>query len=181
MDLNRLWTKVSEKLGIGVAARVEEHGKYRTTWTVRKYVDDAAFAAGRSFATDVIEGNLLLNEGITRLLNLLIGGGGTVFSNANAFIGVGDSTTAESASQTGLSASTNKLYKAMQSGYPQISAQTVTFRAQFTGSEANFAWNEFTVSNGNSDASENLNRKVAPNGTKANGQTWTVDVAITWS
>src|SRR3972149_69403 len=61
----------------------------------------------------LIEGNLLLNEGITALQNLLIGAAETAFNNANSYLGVGDSSTAASAGQTGLQASTNKLYKAM--------------------------------------------------------------------
>lgn len=158
---------------------VKEKVGYKTKWTIRRFADDAAFARGKPFSTSEIDGNLLLDEGVTRLLNLLVGAGGTVYSNANSYIGVGDSSTAESKTQTGLSASTNKLYKAMVATYPQVSAQTVTFRSQFTGSEANFSWNEFTVANGNSDAAENLNRKVSSQGTKASGQTWTVDLAIT--
>lgn len=125
------------------------------------------------------EDNLLLNEGITRLLNLLIGGGGVTFANANAYLGVGDSSTAASATQTGLQAATNKLYKVMDATYPSISNQTVTWQSTFQSTDANFAWNEFTVANGSSDASENLNRKVSAQGTKASGQVWTLQLAVT--
>lgn len=155
--------------------------KYQPKWILRKYEDDAAYSAGKPFDVQEIDGNLLLNEGITALLNLLTGAAETAFSNANAFIGVGDSATAEAAAQTGLQASTNKLYKAMEAGYPQIAGQTVTFRAVFAGGEANFSWNEFTVASGNSDAADNLNRKVSAQGTKASGQTWTLDLEITFS
>lgn len=154
--------------------------KYQTHWTIRKYASDADFEAGKPFHTAEIDGNLLLNEGIGELLDILCGlGTPTAFSNANAYIGVGDSSTAESAAHTGLQASTNKLYKAMQASYPSRSGQTVTFRAVFTSAEANYAWNEFTIANGNSDAAKNLNRKVSAQGTKAAGQTWTVDVSVT--
>ena len=129
----------------------------------------------------LIEGNLLLNEGITALQNLLIGAAETAFNNANSYLGVGDSSTAASAGQTGLQASTNKLYKAMETSYPTISSQTTTWRSVFGSSEANFAWNEFTVASGNSDAADNLNRKVSAEGTKASGQVWTLDLAVTWS
>jgi hypothetical protein len=128
-----------------------------------------------------IEGNLLLNEGIGLLLDLLIGAGGTVYSNANARIGVGDSNTAESAAQTGLQAATNKTYKAMEATYPQRSGQTLTFRSVFASGDANYAWNEFTVVNAATDTGANLNRKVSAQGTKASGQTWTLDVSITIS
>ncbi len=66
-------------------------------------------------------------------------------------------------------------------GYPSRSSQTVTWRSVFGSSEANFSWNEFTVANGNSDSADNLNRKVDAQGTKASGQTWTLDLSITLS
>ena len=155
---------------------MKDQMRYQTRWTIRRYADDAAFKQDKPTNQAVIEGNLLLNEGITALQNLLIGAAET-----NAYIGVGDSATAESASQTGLQAATNKAYRGMESGYPQISAQKTTWRAVFDGATANFAWNEFSVANGNSDAAANLNRKVSAQGTKAGGQTWTVDLEITWS
>ena len=154
---------------------------YRTHWTIRKYADDEALARDEPYEVSEIHGNLLLNEGITALANLLTGAAETAYNNANTYIGVGDSATAASASQTGLQASSNKTYKGMQATYPLISSQTITWRAQFTTSEANYAWNEFTVANGNSDSGDNLNRVVSAQGTKSSGQTWTVDVAITFS
>jgi hypothetical protein len=67
----------------------------------------------------------------------------------------------------------------MDASYPQRSNQTVTWRSTFASGDANYAWNEFTVANGNSDAATNLNRKVSAQGTKTTGQTWVVDIAIT--
>lgn len=154
---------------------------YTTRWTITRYGSEAEYRNDNPYHESVIDGNLLLNEGITALLNLLTGAAETAFNNAGSFIGVGDSATAAVASQTGLQAATNKAYVAMEAGYPQISGQTVTFRAVFDGVTANFAWNEFTVASGNSDAADNLNRKVDVQGTKASGQVWTVDVAITFS
>lgn len=166
---------------------------YKPQWTVTRYANEADFLAGRidSEVIDalgnrlpgqsVIDGNLLLNEGIGELLDLLTGVGGTPFNNANAYIGVGDSTTAAAATQTGLQAATNKAYKGMAANYPSRTNQTVTFRAVFTGTDANHAWQEFSIANGNSDTAKNLNRKVSDQGTKASGQTWTVDLTITLS
>jgi hypothetical protein len=164
---------------------------YRTHWTVRRYADDAAFAAGAPTpirqadgqmlpGISEIEGNVLLNEGIQLLLDLLIGAGGTTYANANAYIGVGEDSTAAAASQTGLLGSTTT-FRPMESGYPSRSGQTVTWRAVFGSSDANIAWNEFSVVNGSSSAGTNLNRRVSAQGTKASGQTWTVDVSITIS
>jgi hypothetical protein len=160
---------------------MEDTIRYATKWRITKYADDAAVEANRPYEMSKFDGNMLLNEGITELLTLLIGGSATAFSNANAYLGVGDSSTAEAAAQTALQAATNKLYKGMQASYPQVQNQTVTFRAQFGGAEANFAWNEFTAANGSSDSAKNLNRKVSPQGTKTSGQTWTLDLSITLS
>lgn len=155
--------------------------KYRTVWTIRRYADDIDFALDEPYDESVVEGNLLLNEGIAELFDLACGlGSPTAFSNANARIGVGDSSTAESASQTDLQAASNKTYKAMAASYPQRSGQTVTWRAVFASGDANYAWNEFCVDNGSGPA-KTLNRKVSAQGTKASGQTWTVDLQITLS
>ena len=120
-------------------------------WTITRYQNDEDYQDNMPSgvidsqtgdllpAVSKIEGNLMLNEGIAELLLLLTGGGGTAYSNANAFLGVGDSSTAESAAQTALQASSNKLYKAMEATYPTISGQTVTWRSVFGSSDANFA------------------------------------------
>lgn len=161
---------------------MREKTSYRTKWVIRRYANDADYAMGKMMSEpSVIEGNVLLNEGINAMLTLLIGGTETAFNNANAYIGVGDSDTAASASQTGLQAVTNKAYKAMAETYPQVSGQTVAFRSVFGTSDANFDWKEFSVSNSNSDSGKNLNRKVDDQGTKVSGQTWTMDLEITFS
>jgi hypothetical protein len=161
--------------------RTIEQVGYNIDWTIARYASALDVLKTNPYDVSHIHGNLLLNEGITALLNLLTGGAETAFNNAGAYIGVGDSNTAASASQTGLQAASNKTYKAMQATYPIISSQSVTFRSQFTTSEANYAWEEFTIANGNSDSADNLNRKVSAQGTKASGQTWTIDAVLTFS
>lgn len=175
--MNKLQKMILRMAGLG---GIQDRGKVKGTFTIRKYADDQAFAAGLSYEETQFT-NVLLNEGITALLNLLVGNAETNFGNANAYIGVGDSSTAAAASQTALQAASNKLYKAVEASYPSISAQTVTWRAIYGSSEANFAWNEFTVASGSSDAADNLNRAVSSQGTKTSGQTWTIDLAITFS
>lgn len=139
----------------------------------------------------VVEGNLLLNEGLQRLRDLLVVAGGTGYNNANAYIGVGDTNTAEAASQTELQATqnaANRFYKAMNATFPTTSGQGATWAADFTSGEANFAWAEWTVCAGATTASgsgflvgtTNLNRKVQSLGTKATG-TWTLSATITFS
>lgn len=123
------------------------------------------------------EGNLLTNIGAQRLWEGLIGTALTVFSNANARLGVGDSSTAEADTQTDLQAASNKLRKAMDATFPSISTDTITFRSTFTTSEANYVWAEWAVFNAAS-AGDMLNRKVAALGTKGSGATWTLTVTI---
>ena len=161
--------------------KMKEKIKWDVKWILTKYENDAAFERGECYQRVEFENNLLLNEGIQLMLDLLIGGGGTVFSNANAYIGVGDDTTAAAATQTGLQAATNKAYVGMEATYPQRTGQTVTFRSVFGSSVGNFSWQEFTIANGSSDAAVNLNRKVEDQGAKVSGQTWTLDAEITIS
>ena len=52
--------------------------------------------------------------------------------------------------------------------------------AAFGSADANHNWNEFAVFNASSGGTM-LNRKVSSQGTKASGQTWTLDLAITIS
>lgn len=139
-----------------------------------------------------VAGNLLLNEGIQRLEDLLIASGALqAYTNAASYIGVGDTNTAEAATQTELSAAaaaTNRFYKVMNATYPSRASQTLSFQSDFTTTEANFAWAEWTIAAGATTASgagflvgtANLNRKVAALGTKTTG-TWTLTGTVTIS
>lgn len=150
--------------------------RWQPRWTIHKYRGN--IAPENLYAVEDIDGNLLLNVGITEMLNLLIGGAATAFSAANARLGVGDSTTAASAAQTGLQAATNKAYRSMDAGYPQVSGQTVTFKSTFGGTDANYAWQEFVADNG---AGKTLNRKVEAHGTKSSGDSWVLTLTVTLS
>lgn len=197
---------------VGGLLHAIEKGEWGFRWTCDKWSEEACsfvrkklhlekFAPvssdqllaviGRPEEILVVEGNLLLNEGIQRLEDLLIAAGGTSYNNANAFIGVGTSSTAAAATQTELQGSqdsSNRFYKAMVASYPQRTSQTVDWRSDFTSTEANFAWAEWTISAGATTASgsgflvgtTNLNRKVESLGTKATG-TWTMTGSVTIS
>lgn len=104
----------------------------------------------------------------------------TFFTNANSYIGVGDSNTAYGASQTDLQASSNKYRQAMEATYPQLATNVLTFRSLFATGNANFAWEEWAVFNAGSSGTM-LNRKVETLGTKANTQSWQMTVDITIS
>ncbi len=123
----------------------------------------------------------LTTAGRNFIANAIINNGSpTFFTNANAYIGVGDSNTAFSAAHTDLQAATNKLRKAMESTYPTIATNVLTFRSLFGTSEANFAWEEWAVFNASSSGTM-LNRKVESLGTKTSSASWqlTVDLTVT--
>lgn len=151
------------------------------SWVVTKYASQEDFENGVHFDIVPVDGNTLLSEGITEVFKLISGLTATHFGTANAFIGVGDSSAESSPTQTGLQASTNKFYKAVDSGFPVITGNDITWRATFASGEANFAWNEFTIANGNSDSAMNLNRKVSSQGSKTSGQIWSVNLTITFA
>lgn len=156
----------------------------RGLWTPDRVIDAALqrlFEKGVD-PFEVVEraGNLMVTAGITVLLHLLTGGADTVFSNATAYLGVGDSTTAVSVGQTDLQAGSNKLRKAMNATYPIVAAPSVQFQATFGSGEANFAWSEIATFNGPSGSSM-LNRVVQSLGTKSSGATWSATEAIAWA
>lgn len=99
-------------------------------------------------------------------------------NGTNAHLGVGDTNTAFSAAHTDLQAASNKVRKAMESGYPTRSSGALTFRSLFGTSEANFAWAEWGVFNASS-AGTMFSRKVESLGTKTNTQSWQLTATIT--
>lgn len=144
-----------------------------------------------------IDGNLLTTAGLGRITSLIVGAGGTTFSNTNAAIGVGTSSTGELVGNTALggdgNASTAR-YNACDATYPSASAGVITAVATYDSGEANFAWNEWcwviapaTITEGATLASLSsgtevmLNRKVASMGTKGSGATWVFTTTVTLS
>lgn len=138
-----------------------------------------------------VEGNLGMYGGASCLFQCLIGNGTgtaaqtlTYFNNGNAYIGVGDSSTAAAATQTDLQAATNKTRKGQEATYPQHTdgttsgSATITYKSVFGSSDANWAWNEWGIFNGSSGG-RMLNRKVASLGTKSAGTTWNFTVTVT--
>lgn len=111
------------------------------------------------------------------LVAATVGAAYTAYSSGNARIGVGDSTAVFAASQTDLQAATNKLRKAMDTGYPTQAANVLTFRSTFATMEANFAWNELAVFNA-ATGGVMMNRLVQANGTKASTETKQLTVTL---
>lgn len=128
------------------------------------------------------DGNLMVYGGASLLWECVIGNGTTtagqpttLLSNARAAIGVGDSTTAPAATQTNLQAATNKIRVGMDAGYPLhvdgtvLASATCSFRATFSTTQANFAWQENGIFNSTSDGvGRMLNRRLEAYGTKTN-------------
>lgn len=130
---------------------------------------------------EVVEGdfNAMVDAGINALLLLLVGGGGTAYNNASAYLAVGDSSTAWATTHTDLQAATNKLRKGMKATYPVTGTKKQTFQSDFLTGEANWVWNEWGIFNA-AAAGTMLNRKVENLGTKASG-TWTLTVDFSLS
>lgn len=121
-----------------------------------------------------------LTEAMRNLLATAIATGALspAFNNANAHIGVGDSTAAFAATQTDLQAATNKMRKAMDGGYPTQATNVLTYRSTFATGDANWAWNEWGVFNG-ATGNTMFNRRQEALGTKANTQSWQFTVTLT--
>ena len=104
----------------------------------------------------------------------------TPFNNANAALGVGDSTTAFAATQTDLQASTNKYRQACDAGFPTIASNVLTYQMTVATANANFNWQEVALFNSPTLGSGAMfNRFLSAIGTKPNTQTWQLTVTLT--
>jgi len=121
----------------------------------------------------------LTNAGRDFIAQAIVNDTPTFFDNTNAYLGIGDSTTAFDVTQTDLQSVANKTRKGMDAIYPQRTDNELTFKATFGSDEANYVWNEWGIFNA-SVGGTMLNRKVeSPNlGTKSGGQ-WVLTVILT--
>ena len=121
----------------------------------------------------------LTNAGAIALAAYAIGDGSvTNLASGNAYLGVGDSTTAFSAAHTDLQAATNKLRKLCTT--VSRASGVLTFVTTFGTSEANFAWEEVGVFNASS-AGTMVGRKVQALGTKTSASSWQLTKTVTVS
>jgi hypothetical protein len=102
----------------------------------------------------------------------------TAFTSGNAYIGVGSGTTAFAATQTALGTPIANGRLGMDSSYPTVTSNAITFRSTFGTGDANDAWQEWGVFNASASGTM-LNRKVESLGTKPGSQTWQFTVTIT--
>lgn len=154
---------------------LEQTVKLAVKYTVTK----RKVGAKKPYKTLMTKLDKFLVEGINLMWTLVCGGSGTPYNNANARIGVGDSSTTEDEDQTGLQALTNKFWKGMVATYPQYGTlKKAIFRSVFVSGEAEFDWNEATIVNAADDAGENMLRIVSTKGTKPANEEWTAEIEV---
>lgn len=157
------------------------------------------------------EGNQLVNNGLTNLINLLIGAtpsgaaGRPLLTNtsgttpSSAGVGVGNNNTAWANNQTALGAdgTANAWYQIMDQNFPSLTTPNIiNGQSTFGSTIANFAWNEWcwisgvgALTAGDALASiyatggetAMVNRKVTVLGTKGTGASWVFSTTITFS
>ena len=156
-QINPISVKESATLGAGF--ELSDAIRLRGVYIIEKFW---ARKSGLEFIEKIEFPNLVVNVGGALILDKLIGAAGTVFSNANAYIGIGDSATAPAVGQTDLQAATNKLRKAMEATFPSRSGQVMTFRSVFGTADANWTWNEIALFNASS-AGDMFSRSLVSN------------------
>lgn len=140
----------------------------------------AAMFPERHIATERWEKNVALHEGLDQVIDLITGiASPTKWDASNARVEVGTSNTAPADTQTGLLGT--KAYAVMDGTYPQKSSQIAKWKGTFASGTAEFAWEEYSVCNSGDDSTGiNLNRCTASKGTKSSGETWTLEIDITF-
>jgi hypothetical protein len=188
----------SDVVSIGTTRwKVERFGELATAELKhelkRQPVRSDFYAHGfQPYSVTGFDGNLITNAGWTRLMSLLTATGSTQALSATAVrIGVGNSNTAESYTDTDLGASAGSSNRWFQpvTGAATLGTRTLEFEATFGTSDGNFAWNEFGIDVGTPTVTAGatvgtlLFNHVAgiAQGTKAAGQTWTATATITFS
>jgi len=179
---------VAETARLGVAVADHEPARWRCTWTVTKrWGDDQSVDP-----YEVVEGagNLLMYGGASCIWECLIGNGTatsgqtlTYFNSSNSYLAVGDSSTAEAATQTDLQASSNKVRAAATVSHTDGTSSgsaTATWTATFGTGVGNFQWAEWGLANASSGG-RLLNRKVVALGTKTSAASWQLQVSISLS
>lgn len=147
--------------------------------------------------TRVFEGeaNMLMYGGASCQWQTLLGNGTntagqtlTYFNNANAALGVGDSTTAPAATQTdlqGAASPANKIRKGMLATYPLhtdgvvAGSASIDFKSTFATGEANFQWNEWGLFNSaTAGTGRMLNRRVVTMLTKTSAVALDLEITL---
>lgn len=197
-----------DRIGVGVVAPIHDSGRATTDWLFERWDEDqtlwairrsgVAAPVGEDFHRLKIKpysvtehhGNLIVNAGWTRILNLATASGGQALTATSGRIGAGNSSAAAADTQTDLQAaagSANRWFQILSTG-PTVSTDQLIMSAAFGTADGNFTWAEFgidigtpTVTSGNTVNATLLNRAVSAQGTKASGQTWTATATVTFT
>ena len=175
-ELEKMSKMISKELG------VSEKFKWCVDWEISKFISKELETLGDKavpYEIKKAKANITLNKGIEMMWKIVGGiteGGVTPFSNSEARIFVGSSTTAESADQTGVITALGNA--PMDAGFPQVQGRSIIFQGTFGSDDAIGNWRETSVANGNGANSVSLNRKVEDMGTKASGTAWTMKITI---
>jgi hypothetical protein len=171
----------------GIHAPGWERGACHTAWEVKKYDKDYPLwmrEEGLVLPYEIVigEGNVLITTGINTMLNALIGGAITAYSNANMRLGVGDgngSVPTPAASDTDLTAPTNKVRQAADATYPSITNNVMTTQATFATGSGNFQWREWGSFNTATAGSGMFNHAGVDLGLKTSASAWALKVTHT--
>lgn len=119
----------------------------------------------------------LTNAGRDHIATDLNGEAVTEFNNANAHLGVGNSSAAFDPAHTDLQGGSS-FRKAMEATFPSRAGNVITAKSSFSTAQANFAWEEWGYFNA-AAAGTMLSRKVESLGTKPPTQTWILTATLT--
>jgi hypothetical protein len=179
----------NDGLTLATTTALGERANWHASLEIRRFANDAAYAADQPYETSVADGNLVTTAGWGRITTLVNAGTGNLIASTTARVGAGNGSTAAAVGDTDLSAaagSSNRWFQTCTVTVP--SSNVLQFVAVFASADGNFAWNEWGIDIGTATVSSAatvnavlLNRKVASNGTKASGQTWTATATITFT
>lgn len=165
--LMRLYSKLCK------ASSISEHSAWVCRWVIEKFKSKEDKIP---YAVEDYGQNVILNAGASEMLKLICGQSAYPFDAANAMITVGNSSVPENANQTGVVAnSPNVATASMSAGYPRVQNGAMVFSATFDENDANFQWNEISVSNGIIA----MNRKVLEGAKTKSGDIWVARCTIT--
>jgi hypothetical protein len=93
-----------------------------------------------------VPGNLATTAGVTRVANLITGGGAQALTNSRAVVGIGDGTGTVAVGDTDLFAaagSTHRWFQGVDASYPSVSGGVITISSTFASADGNFTWAEW--------------------------------------
>lgn len=193
----------SENVHWSIAAKVEKFdldaiAKARAFFNSPDDVEPVGWqlqAAAAPYETVVEEGNLLVRQGLRRLMDRLFGTASNQAMDAtHARIGTGDDATAAAATNTDLTAaagSTHRQFQLVDSGTVGTGASSgvMTYVATFGTGVGNYHWQEWGLDGGTASGTTVttegnttpglFNHKVTDLGTKTSAASWVFTITIT--